>query len=92
MTGDGTVTSRLERLEPGQVIVFGGDRTTTVPADLAAAFSPGDRLVVVQETGALLHVPAAEHELASRIVFEVGLFSQGQPPGDDRTLVILKVL
>jgi glutamate-5-semialdehyde dehydrogenase len=68
MTASGTTAGRLERLEPGQVIVFGGDRTTTVPPDLAAAFSPGDRLVVVQETGALLHVPAAEHALADEAV------------------------
>ncbi len=68
MTASGTTAGRLERLEPGQLIVFGGDRTTTVPPDLAAAFSPGDRLVVVQETGALLHVPASDHALADRAV------------------------
>ncbi len=56
---------RLERLEPGQPIVFGGDRVTPVPAELAAAFRPGDRLVVVQETGDLLHVPAADHAAAT---------------------------
>ena len=68
MTASGPTAGRLERLEPGQVIVFGGDRTTTVPPDLAAAFAPGDRLVVVQETGALLHVPAADHALADQAV------------------------
>ena len=40
-------------------IPFGGDRLAFVPPDLAAAFRPGDRLVVVQESGDLLHVPAA---------------------------------
>ncbi len=39
-------------------IVFGANRVTHVPAELAEAFEPGDRLVVVQTTGALLHVPA----------------------------------
>jgi glutamate-5-semialdehyde dehydrogenase len=68
MTASGTTAGRLQRLEPGQIIVFGGDRMTTVPDDLAAAFSPGDRLVVVQETGALLHVPASEHRLADEAV------------------------
>jgi glutamate-5-semialdehyde dehydrogenase len=34
---------------------------THVSAELADRFRPGDRLVVVQETGALLHVPAAQH-------------------------------
>lgn len=41
-------------------IVFGGNRVVRVTAALAAAFQPGDRLVVVGDTGDLLHVPAAE--------------------------------
>jgi glutamate-5-semialdehyde dehydrogenase len=41
---------------------------TRVPAALAAAFRPGDRLIVVQETGDLLHVSAATHGLASAAV------------------------
>jgi glutamate-5-semialdehyde dehydrogenase len=49
-------------------IVYGGDRVTTVPADLAAAFADGDRLVVVQGTGDLLHIPAAEAALVDRSV------------------------
>ncbi len=49
-------------------IVYGGDKVTRVPADIAAAFAPGDRLIVVQETGALLHVPQAVHELAASAV------------------------
>ena len=51
----------LERLEAGQAILVGSDRYVTVGADLAAAFRPGDRVVVVAATGDLLHVPAAEH-------------------------------
>ncbi len=58
----------LERLEAGMVIPFGGDRVATVPAGLAVAFSPGDRLVVVQDSGALLHVPATEWHTASAAV------------------------
>jgi glutamate-5-semialdehyde dehydrogenase len=49
-------------------IPFGGDRVTRVPEALAAAFRPGDRLIVVQESGDLLHVPAATHELAAAAV------------------------
>ncbi len=45
-------------------IPYGGDRIARVPADLASRFRAGDRLVVVQETGALLHVPAAQHAAA----------------------------
>lgn len=62
------VTSELTELAAGQVIVFGGNRSTTVDPDLAAAFRPGDRLVVVQRTGDLLHVPAAEHAVVSAAV------------------------
>ncbi|CAN5898260.1 glutamate-5-semialdehyde dehydrogenase [soil metagenome] len=40
------------------VVPYGGDKATTVPPELAAAFAAGDRLVVVQETGDLLHIPS----------------------------------
>jgi glutamate-5-semialdehyde dehydrogenase len=48
----------LTHLVPGQPIVFGGNRVVTVGAELAEAFRPGDRLVVVQATGALVHIPS----------------------------------
>ncbi|HWF01942.1 MAG TPA: aldehyde dehydrogenase family protein [Caulobacteraceae bacterium] len=53
------MNAKLEQLQAGMVIPWGGDRLTRVPADLAAAFAPGDRLVVVQTTGELLHIPQA---------------------------------
>lgn len=49
----------LEALAAGMPIPFGGDRLAFVTPDLAAAFRAGDRLVVVQDSGDLLHVPAA---------------------------------
>lgn len=58
----------LRSLQPGQVIVFGGDRCTTVDDALAAAFVPGDRLLVDPVRGVLLHVPQAEHERAAAAV------------------------
>ena len=58
----------LERLVGGQQIPFGGDRVACVSDELAEAFRPGDRLVVVQDTGALLHIPRVEHELVTRAV------------------------
>ncbi len=58
----------LAGLSAGQVIPFGGDRQTTVSAELAEAFRPGDRLVVVQTTGDLLHVPSAEHDVVADAV------------------------
>lgn len=60
--------SRLTSLVAGQPVVFGGDQVAAVPAELAAAFQPGDQLVVVQSTGELLHVPAADHELVAAAV------------------------
>ncbi|MET0910232.1 MAG: aldehyde dehydrogenase family protein [Ilumatobacteraceae bacterium] len=46
-------------MTPGQRLVFGGSRVAVVGEALAAAFAPGDRLVIVQSSGALLHIPAA---------------------------------
>jgi len=54
----------LQRLAPGQQIVFGGDRVVTVPPELAAAFVPGDALLVDETLGALLHVPAGARRAA----------------------------
>jgi glutamate-5-semialdehyde dehydrogenase len=61
---------QLTSLSAGMAIPFGGDRVTYVPNALAAAFQPGDRLIVVQESGDLLRVPASTHGLASRAVAE----------------------
>jgi glutamate-5-semialdehyde dehydrogenase len=49
-------------------IIYGGNRVVEVDADLAAAFAPGDRLVVVQDTGDLLHIPADDWERATAAV------------------------
>lgn len=59
---------RLEQLSQGQVIVYGGDRYTIVDAELAAAFRPGDRLIVDPSSGALLHVPADVQAVATNAV------------------------
>jgi glutamate-5-semialdehyde dehydrogenase len=59
---------QLTALSAGQAIVFGGDRVVTVDEALAAAFRPGDRLLVDPATGALLHVSAADQAIASSAV------------------------
>src|SRR4051794_7282962 len=59
---------RLSELKAGTPIPYGGDKVTCVPVALAEAFKAGDRLLVVQETGDLLHVPAAVHEIAAAAV------------------------
>jgi glutamate-5-semialdehyde dehydrogenase len=62
------MSQELTRLEEGMPIVYGGNRVTHVDAGLATAFEDGDRLVVVQETGELLHVPRADWERATEAV------------------------
>jgi glutamate-5-semialdehyde dehydrogenase len=52
------MTEVLTQLHKGMPIVYGGNKVATVDAALAAAFSEGDRLVVVQDTGDLLHIPS----------------------------------
>ena len=64
MTGSG----KLERLEAGTPIPFAGDRVAYVSPGLAEAFRPGDRLIVLQTTGDLLHVPQAAHQTAASAV------------------------
>jgi glutamate-5-semialdehyde dehydrogenase len=64
----GATGDRLTALAAGQTIVYGGDRVATVSHELAAAFAPGDRLVVDPSSGALLHVPRHEHELTTATV------------------------
>jgi glutamate-5-semialdehyde dehydrogenase len=58
----------LTGLVPGQPVLFAGNRLVRVPPDLAAAFAPGDRLLVVATTGDLLHVPAAQWAVARHAV------------------------
>ena len=64
MSGNG----KLERLEAGTAIPFGGDRVAYVSPALAEAFRAGDRLIVVQTSGDLLHLPQAAHQTAARAV------------------------
>ena len=49
-------------------IPFGGDRVVLAPKELAERFQAGDRLLVVQESGDLLHVPAAQQAAAAEAV------------------------
>ena len=58
----------LESLNPGMPIVFGGDRVALVPAELAEAFEAGDRLVVMQDSGELLHISRGVGEIAADAV------------------------
>lgn len=78
----------LHRLEAGQLVPFGGHRFTTVSEELAGAFRPGDHLVVVQETGALLHVPADQQQLVGGVVDRaLGAFGEMAACSDQRITV-----
>lgn len=58
----------LTALRTGMPIVYGGDKVTTVSQELADNFRAGDRLIVVQDTGALLHVPSEDWAVATSAV------------------------
>ncbi len=62
------MTNELTILAAGMPIVYGGNQITHVSDELAAAFVPGDRLLVVQSTGALLHIPADAWDIATGAV------------------------
>jgi glutamate-5-semialdehyde dehydrogenase len=58
----------LEHLTPGMPVPFGGNRLAFVSDELAEAFRPGDALLVVQDTGDLLHVPERVGQIAAQAV------------------------
>jgi glutamate-5-semialdehyde dehydrogenase len=75
----------LTGLTVGQEIPFGGDRIAVVPAGLAAQFVTGDRLIVVQSSGALLRIPADVSELVEHAVADAcGAFAELARAGDDQ--------
>ena len=77
--------TELVRLEAGMTIPYGGDQVAVVPAELAAAFEPGDRLVVVQDSGALLHIPQEPWDIAtSAVTRAVDAFAAMGSVSDDR--------
>jgi glutamate-5-semialdehyde dehydrogenase len=59
---------KLTSLTAGMPIPWGGDQVTHVSEELAAAFGAGDRLVVVQDSGDLLHLPETVWETATAAV------------------------
>lgn len=58
----------LDSLVEGQKIPFGGNRWSAVSAKLAQDFHSGDSLIVVQDSGDLLHIPAAVADIAHTAV------------------------
>jgi glutamate-5-semialdehyde dehydrogenase len=62
----GATTTTLTALPPGLTLLYGGNKLARVPDEVAAAFKPGDHLVVVPTDGAVLHIPAAQHALVAQ--------------------------
>lgn len=58
----------LSSLPVGMPVLYGGNRITYVSRDLAARFRSGDRLLVLQQTGDLLLIPADQHACATAAV------------------------
>src|SRR3712207_5201775 len=65
---DAAPGGELTALPPGMTLLWGGNRLARVPDEIVAAFRPGDRLVVVQTDGTVLHIPAAQHALVAEAV------------------------
>lgn len=75
----------LTSLTSGMPIVFGGNRVVEVDDALAAAFRDGDRLVVLQDSGDLLHIPAEDWaSAASAVGAAAGAFSAMGAVDDDQ--------
>ncbi len=58
----------LKELRAGERLLVGGDRWVEVSPELAAVFSAGDALVVLDSTGEVLHLPAAERAITRQAV------------------------
>jgi glutamate-5-semialdehyde dehydrogenase len=75
----------LAELRPGMEIVVGGDRVARVPETLARRFRAGDALAVVEETGELLLLPAAQRCLVADTVGRAdAAFRRMGAVGDDQ--------
>ena len=59
---------KLESLTAGMRIPDGGNNLAIVSEELASEFESGDRLIVIQTTGDLLHVPADVWKISTKTV------------------------
>lgn len=78
-------TSSLTALTAGMQIPWGGTQVSVVSEELADAFESGDALIVVQDTGELLHIPASALATADTAVSAaVDAFSRMGAVSDDQ--------
>ena len=59
---------KLENVAAGDRLLVGGDRFVTISEELAERFAAGDSLVVIEETGEILHLPAGERAITAAAV------------------------
>jgi glutamate-5-semialdehyde dehydrogenase len=64
----GRAGETITAVPPGLALLYGGDQLARVPDDVAAAFQPGDQLLVVPTDGTVLHIPAAQHRLVAAAI------------------------
>jgi glutamate-5-semialdehyde dehydrogenase len=62
------MNEQLTSLDQGTAIPWGGTNVSHVSAELAAAFEPGDSLIVLQNSGELLHIAHRAAEIATDAV------------------------
>jgi glutamate-5-semialdehyde dehydrogenase len=60
--------NELTHIPSGMTVLYGGNRLARVPDEITERFQPGDRLLVVQRTGEVLHVSQAQWEIAAGAV------------------------
>ncbi|MHB1000990.1 MAG: aldehyde dehydrogenase family protein [Armatimonadota bacterium] len=74
----------LTRLEAGMPILAGGDQVIYITPELADAFKSGDKLIVVRNTGDVLHITSDIHNLAKNAVDKaLSAFDEQQNASDD---------
>lgn len=76
----------LTTLTPGMPLIVGGDKIVRVDAALAASFCSGDALLVVPDTGELLHIPKADRVAAFEAVSKAAGAFAALGDVDDATL------
>ncbi|HEY5107834.1 MAG TPA: aldehyde dehydrogenase family protein [Caulobacteraceae bacterium] len=81
------MTRALEKLEQGMAIVYGGGKVAVVGAELAQAFRAGDRLLVIQDSGDLLHIPRSARVAAEAAVGHAVAAFEGMGTVSDEQIV-----
>jgi glutamate-5-semialdehyde dehydrogenase len=61
-------SEKLSRLEPGTLMLVGGDRVFRVSQELAERFNPGDSLLPVTGLNEVLHLPYAQKRMSDQAV------------------------